>query len=156
MSLSSRAFWRPGGWENLCRLMCHCVRHIGLDSKHGRSVEAIHLFLSRWKACTALCRRHTEEPCGKRRARCCCCNPKSTILKLGPRPLYRSRLAPPLHRLLLQLGRRGAVRGSPCRRSRWSGCRRDGSTPACSFIFCDPHKRRTSRGPVTDSLTFLW
>ena len=42
LSLSSRAFWRPGGWENLCRLMCHCVRHIGLDNKHGRSVEAIY------------------------------------------------------------------------------------------------------------------
>ena len=46
---------RPGGWENMCRLMCHCVRHISLDSKHGRSVEAIHSFLSRWKACTELC-----------------------------------------------------------------------------------------------------
>ena len=46
---------RPGGWENMCRLMCHCVRHIGLDNKHGRSVEAIHSFLSRWKACMELC-----------------------------------------------------------------------------------------------------
>ena len=46
---------RPGGWESMCRLMCHCVRHIGLDNKHGRSVEAIHSFLSRWKACTELC-----------------------------------------------------------------------------------------------------
>ena len=36
-------------------LMCHCVRHIGLDNKHGRSVEAIHSFLSRWKAGTELC-----------------------------------------------------------------------------------------------------
>ena len=53
--LSPRAFWRPGGWENVCRLMCHCVRHISLDSMHGRSVEAIHSFLSRWKACTELC-----------------------------------------------------------------------------------------------------
>ena len=26
----------------MCRLMCHCVRHISLDNKHGRSVEAIH------------------------------------------------------------------------------------------------------------------
>ena len=33
---------RPGGWENMCGLMCHCVRHISLDNKHGRSVEAIH------------------------------------------------------------------------------------------------------------------
>ena len=53
--LSPRAFWRPGGWENVCRLMCHCVRHIDVDNKHGRSVKAIHSFLSRWKACTELC-----------------------------------------------------------------------------------------------------
>ena len=46
---------RPGGWENMCRLMCHCVRHIDVDNKHGRSVKAIHSFLSRWKACTELC-----------------------------------------------------------------------------------------------------
>ena len=26
----------------MCRLMCHCVRHISLDNKHGRSVEAIY------------------------------------------------------------------------------------------------------------------
>ena len=52
---------RPGGWENMCRLMCHCVRHIGLDNKHGRSVEAIHSFLSRWTAGTgALCQQ--QEP----------------------------------------------------------------------------------------------
>ena len=37
---------RPGGWENMCRLMCHCVRHIDVDNKHGRSVKAIHSFLS--------------------------------------------------------------------------------------------------------------
>ena len=66
LSLSSRAFWRPGGWENMCRLMCHCVRHIGLDNKHGRSVEAIHSFLSRWKACTELCAGTQQEPCGKK------------------------------------------------------------------------------------------
>ena len=36
-------------------LMCHCVRHIDVDNKHGRSVKAIHSFLSRWKACTELC-----------------------------------------------------------------------------------------------------
>ena len=30
---------RPGGWENLCRLMCHCVRHVSLDNKYGRSVK---------------------------------------------------------------------------------------------------------------------
>ena len=46
---------RPGGWENVCRLKCHCVRHIDVDNKHGRSVKAIHSFLSRWKACTELC-----------------------------------------------------------------------------------------------------
>ena len=57
---------RPGGWENMCRLMCHCVRHIGLDNKHGRSVEAIHSFLSRWKACTELCAGTQEEPYGKK------------------------------------------------------------------------------------------
>ena len=33
---------RPGGWENMCRLMCHCVRHVSLDNKHGRSVKAIY------------------------------------------------------------------------------------------------------------------
>ena len=33
---------RPGGWENVCRLMCHCVRHINPNNKHGRSVKAIH------------------------------------------------------------------------------------------------------------------
>ena len=57
---------RPGGWENMCRLMCHCVRHIGLDNKHGRSVEAIHSFLSRWKAGTELCAGTQQEPCGKK------------------------------------------------------------------------------------------
>ena len=59
---------RPGGWENMCRLMCHCVRHIGLDNKHGRSVEAIHSFLSRWKAGTELCAGTQQEPCGKKSA----------------------------------------------------------------------------------------
>ena len=66
LSLSSRAFWRPGGWENLCRLMCHCVRHIGLDNKHGQSVEATHSFLSRWRAGTELCADKQEEPSGKK------------------------------------------------------------------------------------------
>ena len=47
-------------------LMCHCVRHIGLDNKHGRSVEAIHSFLSRWTACTELCAGTQEEPCCKK------------------------------------------------------------------------------------------
>ena len=61
---------RPGGWENMCRLMCHCVRHIGLDSKHGRSVEAIHSFLSRWKAGTELCAGTQQEPCGKKSSIC--------------------------------------------------------------------------------------
>ena len=53
--LSSRAFCGPAGVRMCVVLMCHCVRHIGLDNKHGRSVEAIHSFLSRWKACTELC-----------------------------------------------------------------------------------------------------
>ena len=41
--------------EHVSSLMCHCVRHIDVDNKHGRSVKAIHSFLSRWKACTELC-----------------------------------------------------------------------------------------------------
>ena len=52
----------------MCRLMCHCVRHIGLDNKHGRSVKAIHSFLSRWKACTELC-AGTQKSRAARRAR---------------------------------------------------------------------------------------
>ena len=40
---------RPGGWENMCRLMCHCVRHVSLDNKYGRSVKAIHSSRSRWR-----------------------------------------------------------------------------------------------------------
>ena len=59
---------RPGGWENMCRLMCHCVRHIDVDNKHGRSVKAIHSFLSRWKACTELC-AGTQKSRAARRAR---------------------------------------------------------------------------------------
>ena len=58
---------RPGGWENMCRLMCHCVRHIGLDNKHGRSVDTL-VPITLEGLHGALC-RHTEEPCGKRRAR---------------------------------------------------------------------------------------
>ena len=50
----------------MCRLMCHCVRHIGLDNKHGQSVEAIHSFLSRWRAGTELCADKQEEPSGKK------------------------------------------------------------------------------------------
>ena len=49
---------RPGGWENVCRLMCHCVRHIDVDDKQGRSVKAIHSFaisLEGWHG--ALCRQ---------------------------------------------------------------------------------------------------
>ena len=46
---------RPGGWESMCRLMCHCVRHISLANKYGRSVKAIHSSRSRWTACTELC-----------------------------------------------------------------------------------------------------
>ena len=46
--------------------MCHCVRHIGLDNKHGQSVEATHSFLSRWRAGTELCADKQEEPSGKK------------------------------------------------------------------------------------------
>ena len=53
--LSSRAFCVPAGGRICVVLMCHCVRHIDVDNKHGRSVEAIHSFLSCWKACTELC-----------------------------------------------------------------------------------------------------
>ena len=61
---------RPGGWAHMCRLMCHCVRHIGLDNKHGRSVEAIlPLVPITLEGLHGALRRHTEEPCGKRRAR---------------------------------------------------------------------------------------
>ena len=43
------------------------VRHTSLDNKHGRSVKAIHSFLSRWRGWHgALCRRTQEEPCGKK------------------------------------------------------------------------------------------
>ena len=49
-------------------LMCHCVRHIDVDNKHGRSVKAIHSFLSRWKACTELC-AGTQKSRTARRAR---------------------------------------------------------------------------------------
>ena len=57
---------RPGGWENMCRLMCHCVRHISLDNKYGRCVEVIHSFTSRWRAGTELCASTQKEPCGKK------------------------------------------------------------------------------------------
>ena len=61
---------RPGGWESMCRLMCHCVRHISLDNKYGRSVKAIHSSRSRWTACTELCAgTHQEDRRTARRAR---------------------------------------------------------------------------------------
>ena len=51
----------------MCRLMCHCVRHISLDNKYGRSVEVIHSFPSRWRAGTELCAgTQDEEPYGKK------------------------------------------------------------------------------------------
>ena len=43
---SRRERFASRGRENMCRLMCHCVRHISLDNKFGRSVKAIHSFLS--------------------------------------------------------------------------------------------------------------
>ena len=88
--LSSRAFCVPAGGR-ICRLMCHCVRHIGLDNKHGRSVEAIHSFLSRWKAGTELCAGTQQEPCGKKSSmgseNCQRCSPrfrKSTLMRSVP------------------------------------------------------------------------
>ena len=57
---------RPGGWENMCRLMCHCVPHVSLDNKYGRSVKAIHSSRSRWTACTELCAGTQEEPTARR------------------------------------------------------------------------------------------
>jgi len=45
---------------------CNCVREIGFDNKHGRSVKAIHSFLSRWRAGTELCAGTQEEPCCKK------------------------------------------------------------------------------------------
>ena len=56
--LSSRAFCDPAGGR-ICVV-------VGLDNKHGRSVEAIHSFLSRWKAGTELCAGTQQEPCGKK------------------------------------------------------------------------------------------
>ena len=32
------------GWESTERLECNCVREIGLDNKHGCSIEAMHSF----------------------------------------------------------------------------------------------------------------
>ena len=32
------------GWESTERLECNCVREIGLDNKHGWSIEAMHSF----------------------------------------------------------------------------------------------------------------
>ena len=54
--------------RNMCRLMCHCVRQIGLDNKlkHGQSVKGIHSFLSHWRAGTELCADKQEEPSGKK------------------------------------------------------------------------------------------
>ena len=53
-------------WVVMCRLMCHCVRHISLDNKYGRSVKAIHSSRSRWTACTELCAGTQEEPMARR------------------------------------------------------------------------------------------
>ena len=60
---------RPGGWENLCRLMCHCVPHVSLDNKYGRSVKAIHSSRSRWTAGTELCAGTHRKSRTARRAR---------------------------------------------------------------------------------------
>ena len=42
----------------MCRLMCHCVRHISLDNKYGRSVKAILVTITLDGLHGALC-RHT-------------------------------------------------------------------------------------------------
>ena len=57
---------QPGGWENMCRLLCHCVCHISLSNKYGRSVKTIHSLRSRWRAGTELCSGTQEEPCCKK------------------------------------------------------------------------------------------
>ncbi len=82
---------RPGGWESMCRLMCHCVRHVSLDNKYGRSVKAIHSSRSRWTACTELCAGTQEEPCGKKssmgsenRQRCSRRFRKSAMMRSAP------------------------------------------------------------------------
>ena len=73
-------------------LMCHCVRHIDVDNKHGRSVKAIHSFLSRWRAGTELCADKQEEPSGKKgsmgsenRQTCSRRFRKSTLRSVPPR-----------------------------------------------------------------------
>ena len=90
---------RPGGWENMCRLMCHCVRHVSLDNKYGRSVKAIHSSRSRWTACTELCADKQEEPCGKKssmgsenRARCARRFRKSVMVRSVPPRFDRAGL----------------------------------------------------------------
>ena len=50
----------------MCRLICHCVCHISLDNKYGRSVKTIHSSRSRWRAGTELCVGTQEEPYGKK------------------------------------------------------------------------------------------
>ena len=76
---------RPGGWESMCRLMCHCVRHVSLDNKYGRSVKAIHSSRSRWTACTELCADNQEEPYGK----------KSSMGSENRQRRFRWNLSPP-------------------------------------------------------------
>ena len=82
---------RPGGWENMCRLMCHCVRHVSLDNKYGRSVKTIHSSRSRWRAGTELCADKQEEPSGKKgsmgsekRQKSFRCDLKSVVTLLFP------------------------------------------------------------------------
>ena len=63
---------RKSGWLTAAsrrlpdRRVQNCVREIGIDNKHGRSVKAIHSFLSRWRAGTELCAGTQQEPCGKK------------------------------------------------------------------------------------------
>ena len=58
---------RPGGWESMCRLMCHCVRHI-ISVLITSTVDPSKRYSSRsrWTACTELCAGTQEEPYGKK------------------------------------------------------------------------------------------
>ena len=63
-----------------------------------------------------------------------------------PRSLYRPRLASPLRRLLVELGEAWP----PRRKSRWSSCRRDGSTPG-ELVCPDPTRRGRDSPTLTPS-----
>ena len=46
--------------------MVHCLRHTSLDNKHGRSVKAIHSFLSRWRAGTESDKKASAQQAARR------------------------------------------------------------------------------------------